>query len=339
MPIAYDATRLFLGPLSLTPRGIDRVDLAYARHFFQHSDEECWALLPTAWGVRAFPRERVLRGLTRLEELWSENKRHDEDESWAHLKLCLYNMLSRSWRDGDWRFMNYGFLAPDAAFSLKPEDEPDRPFIGLYQQAVTGLPIAGARVLEVGSGRGGGARYIARYFAPASVTGLDYSATTVRLARRLNQDTPDLTFEAGDAERLPFADGSMDIIVNIESAHCYGDVAAFAREVQRVLAPGGWFTFADLRGKGAIAELDQQLAAPGLTLRHERDLSAGVVAALDAADQRKRERIGRAWLLRGFMTEFAGSKGSTLYGGLASGDVVYIARRYQKANLCPPIND
>lgn len=89
MPIAYDATRLFLGPLSLTPRGIDRVELAYARHFFQDSREECYALLPTAWGVRAFPRERVLRGLPRLEELWSENRRHDEDEAWSHLKLRL----------------------------------------------------------------------------------------------------------------------------------------------------------------------------------------------------------------------------------------------------------
>lgn len=89
MPIAYDATRLFLGPLSLTPRGIDRVDLAYARHFFQESDEDCYALLPTAWGVRAFPRERVLRGLARLEELWSENRLHDEDDAWIHLKLRL----------------------------------------------------------------------------------------------------------------------------------------------------------------------------------------------------------------------------------------------------------
>lgn len=89
MPIAYDATRLFLGPLSLTPRGIDRVDLAYARHFFQDSEEDCCALLPTAWGIRSFPRERVLRGLARLDELWAENKQPDEDEVWAGLKLRL----------------------------------------------------------------------------------------------------------------------------------------------------------------------------------------------------------------------------------------------------------
>lgn len=85
MPIAYDATRLFLGPLSLTPRGIDRVDLAYARHFFEHASEDCCAILPTAWGTRVFPRERVLRGLARLEELWAENRLPAVDGAWMSL--------------------------------------------------------------------------------------------------------------------------------------------------------------------------------------------------------------------------------------------------------------
>ncbi|MGO4171792.1 glycosyltransferase family 4 protein [Bosea sp. TAF32] len=85
MPIAYDATRLFLGPLSLTPRGIDRVDLAYARYFFEHEKGDCCAILPTAWGTRVFPRERVLRGLARLEELWAENKLPAVDGAWTSL--------------------------------------------------------------------------------------------------------------------------------------------------------------------------------------------------------------------------------------------------------------
>jgi len=242
----------------------------------------------------------------------------------------IYDMLSRFWRDEDWRFMNYGFLPAGEPFPLCPEDERDRAFIGLYQQAISGLPIAGARVLEVGSGRGGGARYIARYHAPAAMTGLDYSPATVRLARRLNRDAPALAFEIGDAERLPFADGSIDVAINIESSHCYGDVASFAGEVARVLAPGGWFAFADMRGREALPELDRQLAASGLLLRDQGDLSAGVVAALDAADRRKRERIEKAFLLRRFMAEFAGMKGSILYNELAGGRVVYVARRYQK---------
>lgn len=85
VPIAYDATRLFLGPLSVTPRGIDRVDLAYARHFFEFSDEDCCAILPTAWGTRVFTRERVLRGLSRLEEIWAENRQPAVDQGWMSL--------------------------------------------------------------------------------------------------------------------------------------------------------------------------------------------------------------------------------------------------------------
>ncbi len=242
----------------------------------------------------------------------------------------VYNILSWSWRDEAWRFMNYGFLPKDGTFALNPQDEEERAFIGLYHQAVTGLHLEGARVLEVGAGRGGGSRYIARYHAPASVVGLDYSPATVRLARKLNRDTAALSFEIGDAEKLPFADGSMDIVVNIESSHCYGDVAAFAREVSRVLAPGGWFTFADMRSKPMLADLDRQLAAPGLQLMREDDLSAGVVSALDAVDARKRRSIDKFPLVRKFMYEFSGSKGSILYKALAANDVVYVARRYQK---------
>ena len=242
----------------------------------------------------------------------------------------LYNLLSWVWRDKDWRFMNYGFLPDGPPFALNAEDEADRPFIGLYHQAVEGLPVAGSRVLEVGSGRGGGSRFIARYRGPASVIGLDYSAVTVRLAKRLNRDAPGLSFQQGDAEHLPFADGAMDIVVNIESSHCYADVAAFAREVARVLAPGGWFTIADMRGTSMVSDFDRQLAAMGLELREKRSITAGVVAALDAADARKRERIGRMPLMRRFMVEFAGARGSILYNGLKSGVVVYLAYRFQK---------
>lgn len=242
----------------------------------------------------------------------------------------IYNILSRFWRDRDWRFMNYGYLPSGEPFPLKPEDEPERAFIGLYHQAVDGLPLAGLKVLEVGAGRGGGSRYVARYHAPAEVTGIDYSQETVRLARRLNADTPGLGFEHGDAEHLPFADATFDVVINIESSHCYGDVAAFAGEVARVLKPGGWFTFADMRPKSALKELDGQLLAPGLQLVQKDNISKQVVAALNAAENRKRDRIGRSRLMRRFMTEFSGAQGSMLYKALSKGDVVYVSRRFRK---------
>jgi hypothetical protein len=116
------------------------------------------------------------------------------------------------------------------------------------------------------------------------------------------------------------------------SWHCYGNVPAFAREVERVLAPGGWFTFADMRGRTTLDPMRQQLAAPGLVLRSETELSQGVIAALDAAEVRKRARIAKIRFMRGFVTEFAGAKGSILYRELSAGGVVYLAQRYQKVS-------
>lgn len=84
--VGYDATRLFLGPLSLTPRGIDRIELEYARHFFRHASADCLAVLPTPWGIRCYSRERALRGLDRLEQLWPECLDLQRDEVWLALK-------------------------------------------------------------------------------------------------------------------------------------------------------------------------------------------------------------------------------------------------------------
>ncbi|MCJ2180617.1 glycosyltransferase [Novosphingobium album (ex Hu et al. 2023)] len=71
--IAYDLTRLFIGPLFLTPRGIDRVDLALALHVFEHENTRNLGILPTPWGTRAYPAKVVRQLLEKLQQLWSED--------------------------------------------------------------------------------------------------------------------------------------------------------------------------------------------------------------------------------------------------------------------------
>lgn len=245
---------------------------------------------------------------------------------------ALYGALGRFWRDDDWRFMNYGWLPPaDAApIPLAPEDEPDRPFIGLYDHAARGLPLEGAHVLEIGSGRGGGTRYVAKYFEPDKAIGVDFSPAAVTLARRISGGASNLAFAVGDAEALTFPDGAFDVALNIESSHCYGDMAAFAREAFRVLKPGGRLGWADMRAKGAVAETDLHFTNAGFVTERSEAISEGVVRALDAAQDRKRRRIERLPVLRRFLREFAGMQGSILYRGLKTGDVVYMSRRFVK---------
>ncbi|MDZ4068574.1 MAG: glycosyltransferase [Tabrizicola sp.] len=90
-PVVYDVTRLFLGPLSRTPRGIDRVDITLARHFFAHARRDCVGIMPSTLGVRVFDRERVLRGLERLQVIWAEADHANEraDRALGQLKASL----------------------------------------------------------------------------------------------------------------------------------------------------------------------------------------------------------------------------------------------------------
>ena len=139
--------------------------------------------------------------------------------------------------------MNYGWLPPESVrpIELAAEDESELPLIGLYYHVARGLPLDGANVLEIGCGRGRGARYITRYFQPSEMLDVNFSASATDLARHLNSDRASLSFMVGDAERLGLPDGGFDIALNIESPHCYGNMDNFIAEAVRVLQLGGRF--------------------------------------------------------------------------------------------------
>jgi ubiquinone/menaquinone biosynthesis C-methylase UbiE len=189
-----------------------------------------------------------------------------------------------------------------------------------------GAPLAEREVLEIGCGRGGGAAYVARAFEPRRVTAVDLSPRAVALCRRRFAH-PRLSFEVGDAERLPFGDGSFDVVLNVESSHCYGRLDVFLREVHRVLRPDGHFLYADFRPRGEVAAWRAALTGAGFVLAGERDLRPGVVAALDADDDQKRGLITRIVdrPLLGIFGEFAALAGSELNAGLRNGDLEYRA--------------
>jgi ubiquinone/menaquinone biosynthesis C-methylase UbiE len=171
---------------------------------------------------------------------------------------------------------------------------------------------------------------VARYFGPGQVTGVDFFPAAVDLARKINADTEILSFEVGDSEQLQFPDASFDIVLNIESSHCYGDVAAFAAEVERVLKPGGWFGWVDMRPKDSVDKTDAILHRPTFERRRAENISKDVVRALDAMNERKLTQTSQTRLLRGLIREFAGTKGSVLYRSLNNGSAVYMSRRFHK---------
>jgi len=100
--IAFDITRLFIGPMNPTPRGIDRVDLAYARHFFENWSGDCVGVLPTPWGIRWFNRDRSLRVVKFIEDFWGEAGEPNADPAYQWVKSRLQDVqpsvtLKKGW--------------------------------------------------------------------------------------------------------------------------------------------------------------------------------------------------------------------------------------------------
>lgn len=243
---------------------------------------------------------------------------------WRH----AYETLSRLFADIDWHFLSYGYVSLDGApapLTLDEADEANRAFVQLYHHVVESAGLAGKDVLEVSSGRGGGTAFLAKYMGPRFVTGLDRAERAVAYSGRKHR-RPNLAYCAGDAEELPFADGSFDVVVNVESSHCYGSMVGFLREVRRVLRPGGAFVWADVRNAVDVPATDESFHEAELSPWRMEDITANVLASLDQTNEVKMQAVRRYCprYLVSLMLEFAGVPGSTIYGELTRRDKRYL---------------
>ena len=106
------------------------------------------------------------------------------------------------------------------------------------QSAVGFEKTRGLRVLEIGCGCGSEAERFAR--AGANYTAVDLTNAAVSLTqRRFRLANLEGRFVQGDAENLPFADGSFDLVYSHGVLHHTPDTPRTIREAHRVLAPGG----------------------------------------------------------------------------------------------------
>ena len=239
-------------------------------------------------------------------------------------------------------FMNLGFVdvGPETApFALAPQEEPFRPFIQMYRYVLKSADLKGKDVLEIGCGAGGGAAFIARNYQPKSVTGIDLLPVNIEEAEARGS-VPGLTFALGDATALQFPDNSFDVVVNIESSHCYSSIEKFFSEVKRVLKPGGVFLFADHRPvkdewgpDRTLAALEKQIRKTGLAMLNEEDITPNINAASDMLNMDKEFMLTMSGI-RGFeqthFRELLHCRGSRNYEKLKSGEWRYHCYALQK---------
>ncbi|HEX7310705.1 MAG TPA: class I SAM-dependent methyltransferase [Gaiellaceae bacterium] len=87
------------------------------------------------------------------------------------------------------------------------------------------------RVLDLGTGTGAVARLVAERFPEAEVVGADIATQMIEEARRIT-DSPRITYQVADAQKLPFGDGAFDLVT-------LGNMIPFFDELARIVAPSG----------------------------------------------------------------------------------------------------
>jgi SAM-dependent methyltransferase len=113
--------------------------------------------------------------------------------------------------------------------------------------------------LDVGCGTGGITERAAR--AGANVTGVDLAPALIDTAkRRAGERGLEIAYGVGDAEQLPFADASFDVVSSSVGAIFAPDHAAVARELARVTRPGGRIGLTAWRPDGKIGDFFRTLA-------------------------------------------------------------------------------
>ncbi|MCC6831168.1 MAG: methyltransferase domain-containing protein [Thermoleophilia bacterium] len=118
--------------------------------------------------------------------------------------------------------------------------------LAYMDEVIHRLGITGdTHLLDVGSGTGGPAAYIAARTG-CRITGVEINEVGVEVAASLvaKAGVADrVDFHRGDALSMPFADGGFDMALSLNVMNVFEDKVALFREVRRVLRPGGRWMF------------------------------------------------------------------------------------------------
>lgn len=121
--------------------------------------------------------------------------------------------------------------------------EIDRRFVPVVEQVITRAELKpGQRVLDLGTGTGAAAERAAVLVGSAgNVVGVDISEQMLMLARARTEASglANVTFQEGRAEDIPAGDSAFDVVLASLSLMFVIDRETAAREIARVLRPGG----------------------------------------------------------------------------------------------------
>jgi arsenite methyltransferase len=163
-------------------------------------------------------------------------------------------------RERDFIFPTGRPWADDLGYPPELANVPDgavESFAGVANPWELGRLAAGERVLDLGSGAGTDSLIAAQMVGPEGrVTGIDMTPQMLAKARAAASEMglANADFVEGEAERLPFPDGSFDVVISNGVIDLIPDKDAVFAELNRVLAPGGRLQIADVTIQNPVSE-------------------------------------------------------------------------------------
>ena len=130
-------------------------------------------------------------------------------------------------------------------------------FAGVANLWQLGRLEAGERVLDLGSGAGTDSLIAAQMVGPQGrVTGIDMTPQMLAKARAAAAEmgSENAEFVEAEAERLPFPDGSFDVVISNGVIDLIPDKDAVFAQLFRVLTPGGRMQIADVTIQNPVSE-------------------------------------------------------------------------------------
>jgi ubiquinone/menaquinone biosynthesis C-methylase UbiE len=198
----------------------------------------------------------------------------------------------------------------------------------------------GELVADVGAGTGIFSRQLAQSLPDARVIGVEPGADMRRAAEAASREVPNLSFVAGAAEDLPFADGSLSLVTAATAAHWFDRPLFYAQAFRCLCADGRLAIVQNVRRwrdspfLAAYEQLHEETVQG-----YGRDTfpaGNGRYAALDVADELRRDALARdvrehafSWrmpMTREVFITFSLSSTITQQAIRAIGEAAYLSR-------------
>lgn len=237
-----------------------------------------------------------------------------------------YEIVMRGMEKIGGQFANFGYLPINEEILLKlnADDEINRLHINLVEKALVELVVNGKDILVLGCGMGGDAEYIGKYKNPKQVLGIDRSKRAVEYARKANK-LANVQFIQDKVEDLKVDSmDRFDIIVSIESSHCF-DQEALLDKTSQLLKPGGVLAIVDFRDRKSKEKLLLSIESRGLQIVKNQDISANIILSMEEESDNRQKTIEEVMpkTLQVITGEFIGLRGSRIHNLLKSGKVEY----------------